>query len=303
MNSYEDLGRRKLMTLQFFSGSVAACGAVTVTNPFDMLKTRRQLHNELGMGTRSIDRINLRSVWRVEGLRGVQKGLLPAYIYQTMMNGTRFMVYEPLRLFLVDQRKLESRPILCNALAGALAGGLAASLGSPFNLIKTRLQSHSEHFATGHQHGYPSTITAIQRIWSAEGIRGFYRGVYASMLRTTAGSAAQLSSYEWAKSMISRKLELRPDLPSVYLGSALVGGIWACLVMNPFDVIMTRLYNQKGTAFYAGVFDCGWKTVKSEGLLALWKGLVPHFIRVGPHTVLTLVLLEQVRTTLQPLFM
>lgn len=291
------------MALQFISGSAAACGAVTVTNPFDMLKTRRQLHNELGMGTHGIARISLRDVWRVEGISGVQKGLFPAYIYQTMMNGTRFMVYEPLRRFLAShQSLLASQEVACNALAGAVAGGLAASLGSPFNLIKTRLQSHSAHFATGHQHGYPSTMAAIQRIWTTEGLWGFYRGVSASVIRTTAGSAAQLSSYEWAKSVIARELNVRPDLASVHLASALVGGIWACLVMNPFDVIMTRLYNQKGSTLYRGVLDCGWRTVQQEGVLALWKGLAPHFVRVGPHTVLTLVLLEQVRTVLHPLF-
>jgi solute carrier family 25 protein 34/35 len=287
-----------LMGLQFTSGSLAACGAVTVTNPFDMLKTRRQLNNELGLaGSRG--KINLSLVFQKEGLAGLQRGLVPAYIYQILMNGTRFMVYEPTRLFL-KSTSLTSSTLLCNASAGAIAGGIAALIGTPFNLIKTRLQSYSPHFSTGYQHGYTGVLPAIKSIYASEGLRGFYRGVSASMLRTTAGSAAQLSSYDWCKAhLVSAGYD---DGMGVYLTSAMTSGVIACLVMNPFDVVMTRLYNQKAGTLYSGVINCATKTIQMEGLGALWRGLVPHFIRIGPHTVLTLVLLEQVRNVLRPAF-
>lgn len=32
---------------------------------------------------------------------------------------------------------------------------------------------------------------------------------------------------------------------------------------------------------------------KNEGIAALWKGFFPTFCRIGPHTVLTLVINEQ----------
>lgn len=287
-----------LMGLQFASGSLAACGAVTITNPFDMLKTRRQLHNELGLAG-SGGRISLNLVFRKEGLSGLQRGLFPAYIYQILMNGTRFMVYEPTRLFLKGT-SLTSSALLCNASAGAIAGGIASLIGTPFNLIKTRLQSYSPHFSTGYQHGYTGVLPAIKSIYLSEGLRGFYRGATASVLRTTAGSAAQLSSYDWCKAQLVALGY--GDGMGVYLTSAMTSGVIACLVMNPFDVVMTRLYNQKAGALYGGVIDCAAKTIKIEGLGALWKGLVPHFVRIGPHTVLTLVLLEQIRTVLRPLF-
>ncbi|PJF17980.1 hypothetical protein PSACC_02260 [Paramicrosporidium saccamoebae] len=284
-----------LMGLQFVSGSIAACGAVTVTNPFDMLKTRRQLNNELGMGGGG--RISLTRVWQLEGLAGLQRGLLPAYIYQILMNGTRFMVYEPTRLLF--QRTLSNNALLCNAMAGAGAGGVAAMIGTPFNLIKTRLQSYSPHFQTGYQHGYTGIFPAIRSIYIHEGVRGFYRGISASVLRTTAGSAAQLASYDGFK---TRLLTLGfIDGMSVQLGAAMCSGVVACLIMNPFDVVMTRLYNQKGE-LYSGLVNCAVKTVRVEGVGALWRGLVPHFVRIGPHTVLTLVLLEQVRSLLRPAF-
>ena len=44
---------------------------------------------------------------------------------------------------------------------------------------------------------------------------------------------------------------------------------------------------------YSGAFDCVRQIVKSEGVTALWKGFTPYFFRLGPHTILTFVFLEQ----------
>lgn len=47
---------------------------------------------------------------------------------------------------------------------------------------------------------------------------------------------------------------------------------------------MSRMYNQSGN-LYKGVFDCLYKTVKTEGLLAIYKGFFAHLARILPHTV------------------
>jgi len=46
---------------------------------------------------------------------------------------------------------------------------------------------------------------------------------------------------------------------------------------------------------YKNAFDCFWKTVKSEGPLALYKGFIPNWMRLGPHTVITFFIFEQLR--------
>jgi solute carrier family 25, member 34/35 len=55
---------------------------------------------------------------------------------------------------------------------------------------------------------------------------------------------------------------------------------------------MARLYNQHGN-LYNGIFDCLWKTVKTEGVLSVYKGFTAHLARILPHTILTLSLAEQ----------
>lgn len=284
------MDQHKQMLLQFTSASLAACTSVTFTNPFDVIKTRRQL--ELLRG--GSGDIKIRGIWRKEGFYGLQRGLFPAYVYQILMNGTRFMVYEPVRVSLRESNFLhKNSDVFCNAISGGVAGVSAATLGSPFNLVKTRVQalSSSTTTTTG------GTFSIIKSIYSAEGMRGFYHGLWASILRTGIGSAVQLSAFDYLKSKIPTNENRLLIMPL----TALVSGYLVALVMNPFDVITTRLYNQSHRAKhlrYSSWLDCGLKTVKGEGAYALWKGLVPHFVRIGPHTVLTLMLLDQYRDLL-----
>jgi solute carrier family 25 protein 34/35 len=68
-------------------------------------------------------------------------------------------------------------------------------------------------------------------------------------------------------------------------------------------VIATRLYNQpmeKGVGkLYKGAVDCLVKSVQAEGIMALYKGFLPHYFRLAPHTILTLVFWEQYKALAQ----
>lgn len=48
-----------------------------------------------------------------------------------------------------------------------------------------------------------------------------------------------------------------------------------------------------GKPEYTGAIDVLGRIVKNEGVFALWKGFLPYFFRIGPHTVLTFIVMEQ----------
>jgi len=64
----------------------------------------------------------------------------------------------------------------------------------------------------------------------------------------------------------------------------------------PVDIAKTRIQNMKivnGIPEYKGTFDVLGKIIRREGFFALWKGFTPYYARIGPHTVLTFIFLEQ----------
>lgn len=99
-----------------------------------------------------------------------------------------------------------------------------------------------------------------------------------------------------------------------FIGS-MAGGVAISIMMSPFDLIMTRLYNQRkfilyfrwGLKFflisatdekgrgkmYAGYMDCLSKIYKTEGMSAFYKGIGPMYLRLGPHSVLCLVFWDE----------
>ena len=62
---------------------------------------------------------------------------------------------------------------------------------------------------------------------------------------------------------------------------------------QPLDVLKTRAMNAKPGEF-SGPLDLIRFTAK-QGPTAFYKGFVPAFVRLGPHTILTFVFLEQLR--------
>ena len=67
----------------------------------------------------------------------------------------------------------------------------------------------------------------------------------------------------------------------------------------PFDNVKTKLQKQyrtdQGQRQYSGIADCFSKTIKSEGIRALWVGLPTYYCRVGPHALITLQAAEWLR--------
>ena len=68
------------------------------------------------------------------------------------------------------------------------------------------------------------------------------------------------------------------------------------LVGCPFDVLKTRMMNQAsagGAAKYSSTLDCAMATVRVEGVLALWKGLLPVYGRQAPFNLLNYLIMEE----------
>ncbi|KAI7886275.1 mitochondrial carrier [Lichtheimia hyalospora FSU 10163] len=281
----------------FTIGGLAACGAVTFTNPLEVVKTRLQLQGELvraGALSASARPYHnslqaLQVILKHEGIRGIQRGLGVAYVYQICLNGSRIGLYEPVQNAAVNLFNIQSKQgmLASGVFAGAVSGVTGALLGSPLYLIKTRQQSYSPVFKQiGHQHEIDSAWNALSRIYRSEGLKGIYRGADAAMARAGVGSAVQMPTYMFGKEILVSRFGL-PDSIATHFATSMFAGFLVSIAMNPFDVISTRMYNQgvdpvtgRGL-LYSSPVDCFFKMTRTEGIRGLYKGFSAHYLRIG----------------------
>jgi len=315
--------RRLTLPASFAASALAASLSCIFTNPFvsharphrhtahplnppppqEVVKTRLQLDGEGALKATHVRQYRgiahaFSTIARLEGLRGLQAGLVPALCYQTAMNGTRLGLYEPVQRALVAVTGADPASTLMKAAAAAASGAVGATLGSPLYLVKSRLQAQSAFFTVREAHAYRGLWHGLSSVFAAEGARGLFRGLNGALPRVMTGSAVQLSSYDTCKAHAAAAGVAPGTLQ--HLVASLLASVLTVTAMNPWDVISTRLYQSQGKhTVYSGPFDCAAKTVRAEGWAALQKGWLAQYGRLGPHTVLTFLFLEKLRPLAQ----
>ena len=146
---------------------------------------------------------------------------------------------------------------------------------------------------------YKSTFDAFVKISRKEGVRGLWRGVGPTVQRAAIITASQIPSYDHTKHALLNNKVMHEGL-RLHFVSSMVAGLVCAIVTSPVDVIKTRIMNQKIMAkenglLYKSTLDCLYKTVKFEGILGLYKGFIPNWMRIGPHTIITFLIFEQLR--------
>uniref|UniRef100_A0A7N4V3R0 Solute carrier family 25 member 35 n=1 Tax=Sarcophilus harrisii TaxID=9305 RepID=A0A7N4V3R0_SARHA len=215
--------------MDFLLSGLAACGACVFTNPLEVVKTRMQLQGELqapGSYQRHYRNVfhAFFTIGQVDGLAALQKGLVPALVYQFLMNGIRLGTYGLAEAggYLLDSNGNHSPGR--SAAAGALAGVMGAYIGSPiymvfppqswklaltaamvsslavvaamtpFDVVSTRLYNQPTD-AHGKGLMYRGLPDAVMQTIRTEGIWGMYKGMGASYFRL--GPHTILSLFFW----------------------------------------------------------------------------------------------------------
>lgn len=282
------------------------CGT-SVTNPIDVIKIRMQLENELVVHE-GLSAIKNRyydgfvkggsRIVRNEGIGGLYKGLLPSLMREGSYSTIRLGAYEPLKVYFGATDPAHT-PLWKKICAGAISGTIGSAIATPTDLVKVRMQAQGKLF-DGEVPRYKSTFSAFKEIIQTQGLRGLYTGVGPTVKRAAILTATQIPSYDHAKHTILNA-ELMKEGPVLHVISSMIAGFMTALTTSPVDVIKTRIMNQKshGVAHhervYKNAFDCFLKTLRSEGPLGLYKGFIPNWMRIGPHTIITFFIFEELR--------
>lgn len=201
-----------------------------------------------------------------------------------------------------------------SVVAGLCAGAVQTVIVCPMELVKIRMQNQS----IGQQHAswaerklgalsningskdhhrisswprhrnlfqnYRGPIQTTRDIIRKEGLRGMFKGWWITLFREVPQFGIYFGTYAWLRLRLSQITGTSPDeLGAHYL--SLAGGVTGVVTWcwYPVDVIKARIQNDGGVKGerrkYSGVMDCVRKSIRSEGVGVLFKGIQPSLVR------------------------
>ena len=221
---------------------------------------------------------------------------------QAVYGGLCFASYPAVRDGLSGGAAPGDAPFSARIGAGALSGAAASALANPTDVCKVRLQADGRLRAMGMAARYTGTLDAVASIARKEGLPAFWKGTVPNIQRATVVNGCGIAAYDQSKQTAIYLLGEGDSLVARFV-AALAGGCVTALVGCPFDVLKTRLMNERRASGKAGAargasYSGGWlgaltKIVRTEGVFALWKGLLPVYCRQAPFNMLNYMIMEQ----------
>lgn len=258
----------------------------------------------------------LRKIARNEGITTLWRGLSPTLVMTVPANIIYFTGYDWLRFNNASPVKKMVADAYAPLLAGASARILAATVVSPIEMFRTRMQASISTTGVGH---LKETYDGIKDMVQIRGYTSLWRGLSLMLWRDVPFSGLYWWGYEKIRGSLTearersrgRSLELhgvgthsrsasqsRDDHSETFLDSFIAGavsGAFASIITMPFDVGKTRQQTFKDMRPPAA--NGAQKALlpeeqsiprfliqifKEEGFAGLWKGWIPRTLKVAP---------------------
>jgi solute carrier family 25 folate transporter 32 len=322
-----------------FSGAIAGTVAATVVCPLDVLKTRLQVSAATtraagGSATEYLSTYGaLRRIVRLEGTRGLYRGLGPTVAALLPNWGVYFSAYGALkRLFRrngfggevvvegdggrgpgspstsqtsedgeTTVTSARAQPAAANHLAHVLsaagAGAATIFVTNPLWVAKTRLQvQHSQALAAAmpKRAHYTSTMNALTRMASEEGLKGLYSG-FGPSLMGIAHVIIQFPLYESIKVSLARERGVLLDeiAPMDLMLASAFAKMIASTLTYPHEVIRSHMHVH-GLGPFRGIGDLVRRIYREGGVTAFYRGCGTNLIRTTPAAAITFTSFELV---------
>ncbi|CAD1469027.1 unnamed protein product, partial [Heterotrigona itama] len=266
--------------------------ATCFVHPMDVIKNRIQIQRE----KISIGKI-ITSIYKDEGILKFYSGLSAGLVRQATYTTVRLGIYNQLQEHW-KQNYVGKPNFGVLSLMAATAGAIGAFVGTPAEVALVRMTADGR-LPPEQRRNYKNVFNAFTRISREEGVTTLWRGSVATMGRAVVVNVSQLASYSQAKFLISSKNAFYftvhiPEGIGLHFSASMLSGFLTTFNSMPFDVTKTRIQNLKDVGKPPGMITMLMSIARSEGIKALWKGFWPTYCRVGPHTVLTFLINEQI---------
>ena len=169
------------------------------TNPLEIVKIRLQVQGELAKaGVESAKRQSALNIIRGLGAVGLYKGASACLLRDIPFSAIYFPAYAHLKKDYFKESPTNRLGIGQLLLAGAVAGMPAAYFTTPADVIKTRFQVETRKGQTQ----YRNIVHAAATIWREEGVRAFFKGGPARIMRSSPQFGCTLAAYEFLQRLL-----------------------------------------------------------------------------------------------------
>jgi solute carrier family 25 thiamine pyrophosphate transporter 19 len=238
------------------------------------------------------------------------KGNVSAELLYLSYSSIQFLTYTSIPALLPARWPKEAKTFV----SGSLAGAVATSTTYPFDLLRTRFAASAEDKV------YSSLRYAVGSIYSAEGSRGFFRGLSPAIVQVVPYMGLFFLSYETIRSNLPRSVfpgsssestsSSEPKGAKAYLplSTAALSGTLASVVAKtgifPLDLLRKRLQVQGPTRtrylhhniplHAGGIIATAKEIVLREGVRGLYRGLTISLVKAAPASAITMAVYESV---------
>lgn len=290
------------LALKMIIAAFSGMGAATVCHPLDVIRV--QMQTEGAQFNSALD--CAKSIWK-DSDSSLYAGIGAAFLRQWLYGSCRIGIYA----FLLENAQnanlaaglpKNAIPIQQKLLMGVTSGGIGSLVGCPAEVALVRMSADSK-LPVAERRNYNNVGDCISRIVREEGVMNLWRGARVTVLRAMVLSACVMGMTSEMKLQLTKAGIFGDDgqlfhgLPLLLVAS-IISSFVANVFSNPFDVVKSRTQNQRiekdGSSKYNGMIDTFMKILADEGVLKLWAGFVPAFIKLAPFTVISLILTDKI---------
>lgn len=256
---------------KWYLGGIASAMAACCTHPLDLLKVHLQTQQQV---TQRLSSMAIHVV-RTQGAFALYNGLSASVMRQLTYSTTRYGLYEVVSAEL--RKGNEPLPFYQKVVIGSVSGFLGGIVGNPADMVNV---------------SYKHVFDGLYRTATEEGVSTWMKGVTMTSSRALLMTVAQVACYDQAKQLLLASGYFKDNVIAHFTASFIAGTI-ATGITQPVDVMKTRLMEAK-PGQYKSVVHCILFTARL-GPMGFYKGFIPAWVRLAPHTIITWIFLEQLR--------
>lgn len=276
-------------------GGLSGMIGTSITQPIDTVKVRIQIIGESAKGESTNPVVVAGNMLKNEGIGSFYKGIDSALFRQATYATARLGLYRALYNWRMELHG--EVPFLEKTACSLFAGFVSALIGNPSDVALVRFQSDFT-LPAEERRNYKNVFDAFGRIIKEEGVLKLWRGSAPTIARAMSVNLGQLVSFDEFKAIITEMRGGWDFTGRIY--TVILSGIVCATVALPTDNLKTKLQKMKakpdGTMPYNGMLDCFTKSIQREGVLGLWVGLPTFIVRVVPHSIAVLMIMDYLNT-------